>query len=343
MIDKDSNSPKKGEFIDLEKDQYKKKTNYFRNIILILVLVVLSALSGFYFFYSGLIENFIKKDSTENQEIFLKKEKGKNENKFEDLKKDFEKNQLNEISEKIKVLDENIFENNLKFSELTSAVAEINRRIKMLENNKSSYSGSYSSDKYFILTDLLTLKNNFINRRNSQKELNRLISRFNNNSEINVILIFFQDNAIETIKTKKYLLEELNNKISFYEEDLDKFIEKLQNQNIVEKSKIFESKENFVKYIQNLISSTYKITRIEESNNQTNLVKDNHLFTSLKTTKEYLLLGNLDKAIYTLENSNFDDAEIDKWIKNATSLKFAEENLQVLETRLLRLIGKDFD
>ena len=337
MTDKETSSPNKGEFIDLEKNQYKKKTNYSRNVILILALVIVCFFSSFYVFNSGLIKDVLKKGSRGNQEIVEKKDVSNNE--------DFYNKKINEILNRVQVLDEKTFANNLKLSEIASAVSEIDGKIKILENNQSSGSGLYDSDKYFVLADLLTLRNNFANRRNPQKELNRLISRFNNNTEIKILLIFFQDSVIEKIKTKEYLLDELNKKISFYEENIEEFIDKFENQSHVERNKIFESKENFVKYFKNLISTTYKITKIEngQRHDHVNVVQNNGLLTSLKNTKEYLLLGNLDKAVYTLENSNFDNAEIDQWIEDARSLRLVLEKLQVLETELLSLIGKDFD
>ena len=53
-------SPQKGEYIDLKDTEYKKKSNYLRNIILFLLFITAGLVSGF----------FIKKEIFQNLNYF---------------------------------------------------------------------------------------------------------------------------------------------------------------------------------------------------------------------------------------------------------------------------------
>ena len=71
---------------------------------------------------------------------------------------------------------------------------------------------------------MLSLKNKFDRRQSFKKELDTLISIFNNKPEIKSSIINLQDIEISNVTKVTNLLDKLNEKISFYEVDIDRFI-----------------------------------------------------------------------------------------------------------------------
>ena len=62
---------------------------------------------------------------------------------------------------------------------------------------------------------------------------------------------------------------------------------------------MFNSKENFVKYIKEIFNSTYKLTRVNDYAEKNNEIPyQNYNFRKiLEKAKEYLIIGNLKGAI----------------------------------------------
>ncbi len=340
MNEKKKNSTQKGEFIDLEESQYKKRTNFKTISFLIILLSLLTLLAIF----------FLEKFNYINQ--FLFSPKIVNNNKTTEIQPEVintknwvEKRQVENLNKRINEINEEILENKLKISKSDSLILDLKQKIKILENQQKGNSNFYYAEKYLILNDLLNVKNKFDNRENFNLELDKLISRFNDQPEIKTLIIFFQDIRVDEIISEGDLLDILNMKINFYQRDLSDFIDSNLTSDISAKEDIFESKENFYSYLKKLFKSTYKITKIETTENQNSqgMISEIKLVESLKLAKEYLMIGDLNKSIQILSKSNFDENTIDQWIEDAKTLHKTKQKLKLLEKKLLDIIGREVD
>ena len=144
-------------------------------------------------------------------------------------------------------------------------------------------------------------------------------------------------------KNDSYLLQ--HHKINFYEEDIDRFINTNFDSSSREFDEILNSKENFVKYVKAFLNSTYKLTRVNDSSETIeNVPYEIYNFRKvLEKAKEYLIIGNLKRALDILKLSNFDDSEIDIWIADASNLYNVQEKLRSLEFQLLEIVGENSD
>lgn len=340
MTEKKNNSAQKGDFIDLEKGQYKKK-NYSKKSIFIIFIVFILILLSYFFFekfnslnefvssYKGIIE---KKGDQESQDI---------ENKIIEI----DKKKIENLNQKIVEIYDELFEYKLKITNSEVLISELNKKIRNLENQRNVNSDFFYAERYRVLNDLLNLKNKFYRRVSFDSELERLISRFNNQPDIKAIIIFLQDIELNEIKKESDLLDTINSKINFYQEDLYDYIDSNFNNEFSNQEDIFESKDNFLNYLKELFNSTYKITKIKEieSENGVQNVNESKLVESLILAKEYLILGDLNKSIQVLSESFFNDNAIDKWISDAKILIKTREKLKTLEVKLLNDIGSEVD
>ena len=192
---------------------------------------------------------------------------------------------------------------------------------------------------------MLSLKNKFDRRQSFKKELDTLISIFNNNPEIKSTIINLQDIEISNVIKVTNLLDRLNEKINFYEVDIDRFINTNFDKTSREFSEILNSRENLVNYIKDIFNSTYKVTRVNEYSEKSEKIPyEIYNFRQvLVKAKEYLIIGNLEGALEIFKLSNIDDNEIDIWIEDASKLSNIQEKLSLLESQLLDIVGEISD
>ncbi len=340
MTEKKNNSAPKGDFIDLEEGQYKKKSYSRKSFFIIFIILILTLLSYFFFekfnslnefvtSYKGIIE---KKGDQESQDI---------ENKIIEI----DKKKIENLNQKIIEIYDELFEYKLKITNSEVLISELNKKIRTLENQRNVNSNFFYAERYRVLNDLLNLKNKFYRRVSFDTELERLISRFNNQPDIKALIIFLQDIELNEIKKESDLLDAINSKINFYQEDLYDYIDSNFNNEFSNQEDIFKSKENFLNYLKELFNSTYKITKIKETESEYGVqhVNESKLVESLILAKEYLILGDLNKSVQVLSESFFNDNAIDKWITDAKNLIKTREKLKTLEVKLLNDIGSEVD
>jgi len=192
---------------------------------------------------------------------------------------------------------------------------------------------------------LLSLKNKFDRRQSFKKELDTLISIFNNNPEVKSSIINLQDIEISNVIKVTNLLDRLNEKINFYEVDIDRFINTNFDKTSREFSEILNSRENLVNYIKDIFNSTYKVTRVNDYSEKSEKIPyEIYNFRQvLVKAKEYLIIGNLQGAVEILKLSNIDDNEIDIWVEDASKLSNIQEKLRLLESQLLEIVGEISD
>ena len=192
---------------------------------------------------------------------------------------------------------------------------------------------------------MLSLKNKFDRRQSFKKELDTLISIFNNNPEIKSSVINLQDIEISNVIKVTNLLDRLNEKINFYEVDIDRFINTNFDKTSREFSEILNSRENLVNYIKDIFNSTYKVTRVNDYSEKSEKIPyEIYNFRQvLVKAKEYLIIGNLEGALEIFKLSNIDDNEIDIWVEDASKLSNIQEKLRLLESQLLEIVGEISD
>ena len=267
-------------------------------------------------------------------------------------KKNYKKESDNNFNEQITYLNENIdllkqesFENTEKLSRANRKISDLTQQLNNYESRKLVNSEFYYAEKYIILNCLLSLKNKFDRRQSFKKELDTLISIFNNKPEIKSTIINLQDIEISNVIKVTNLLDRLNEKINFYEVDIDRFINTNFDKTSREFSEILNSRENLVNYIKDIFNSTYKVTRVNDYSEKSEKIPyEIYNFRQvLVKAKEYLIIGNLEGALEIFKLSNIDDNEIDIWVEDASKLSNIQEKLRLLESQLLDIVGEISD
>ena len=267
-------------------------------------------------------------------------------------KKNYKKGSDNNFNEQITYLNENIdllkqesFENTEKLSRANRKITDLTKKLNNYESRKLVNSEFYYAEKYIILNCLLSLKNKFDRRQSFKKELDTLISIFNNKPEVKSTIINLQDIEISNVIKVTNLLDRLNEKINFYEVDIDRFINTNFDKTSREFSEILNSRENLVNYIKDIFNSTYKVTRVNDYSEKSEKIPyEIYNFRQvLVKAKEYLIIGNLEGALEIFKLSNIDDNEIDIWVEDASKLSNIQEKLRLLESQLLEIVGEISD
>ena len=142
-------------FIELDKDQFKKKTNIKRNLIFLTFCALLLFII-FYFkdFYS--VENFFP----------LKTNNLQQDNKIAELELESKSSNINNdlvdlLDLKINKLSKEIVDNNFKISELNSKILKLRQKNEILEKKKKTNIKFINAEKSLILNSLLHIKNKF--------------------------------------------------------------------------------------------------------------------------------------------------------------------------------------
>ncbi len=341
MNDSKKSTPPKGDFIDLEKNQYKKNSKLKRYVIIFFSVLITFIVFIFYFNnYSPKIFSSQNFDNNRSNSFEMSQETSRTKEIQDDLNR-----QIIFLKENIDILKQEAADTSNKLSKANKKISDLSTQLNNYESRKLVNSEFYYSEKYIILNSLLGLKNKFERRESFKKELDNLLSILNNDQNVKSIIINLQDLEIANVITVENLLDKLNHKIGFYEEDIDRFINTSFEKTSREFNEILNSKENFIEYIKDIFNSTYKLTRVKEySEKSENIPYEIYNFRKvLEKAKEYLIIGNLKRALDLLKSSNFDDNEIDIWVDDASDLYNAQEKLRSLEFRLLEIVGEYSD
>ncbi len=341
MNDSKKSTPPKGDFIDLEKNQYKKNSKLKRYVIIFFSVLITFIVFIFYFNnYSPKIFSSQNFDNNRSNSFEMSQETSRTKEIQDDLNR-----QIIFLKENIDILKQEAADNSNKLSKTNKKISDLSTQLNNYESRKLVNSEFYYSEKYIILNSLLGLKNKFERRESFKKELDNLLSILNNDQNVKSIIINLQDLEIVNVITVENLLDKLNHKIGFYEEDIDRFINTSFEKTSREFNEILNSKENFIEYIKDIFNSTYKLTRVNEYLEKSeNIPYEIYNFRKvLEKAKEYLIIGNLKRALDLLKSSNFDDNEIDIWVDDASDLYNAQEKLRSLEFRLLEIVGEYSD
>ena len=325
-------SPQQGEYIDLKDTDYKKKSNYLRNAILFLLLITIGLVSGF----------FIKKEMFENLSFFKSQSESIKINNKEVVKNNNNKriskleNDLENYLQKVDQVENkllNVQEENLKVKKRLEEIKSF-----PLDINNQSYLGNHEA--YFTFEKF---KYNFLNNKQFKSDLGKLYQTFSDLDQLQFELNFFQRFQPGDVTDIKVINKKLNDKIFSYDTDIETFAKELEYDTNFDAGKVFESKEDFYNYIKNIISSTFKITKLDEKKIEMVPLNNGWIINGLKKAKDYLVMGDLKNFINEIESLGLEDVEIIAILEEAKLLEEINTNLTKIEAQIFKLIGKNFD
>ena len=324
-------SPQQGEYIDLKDTEYKKKSNYLRNIILFLLFIITGLVSGF-FIKKEIFQNFnFLKPQSENVEINKEELKNTDNNRISDLEK-----KLEDYLQKFVQVENNLLN-------IQSENLKIKKRLEEIKSFPLDIINQSDSIKYEVYFTYEKFKYNFFNNKQFNRDLSKLFQTFSGLDELQFALNFFQRSKPGVIADIKVINKKLNDKISSYSTNLEIFAKELEYDRNFDSSKVFESKEDFYNYIKNIFSSTFKITKLDERKMEMIPLNNTWIINGLKKSSNYLVIGDLKNFIIELESLGLEDEEVIKILEEAKLLVEINTNLKKIETQIFKLIGKNFD
>jgi hypothetical protein len=324
-------SPQQGEYIDLKDTEYKKKSNYLRNVILFLLFITAGLISGFFIkkeIFQNL--NFLKPQS-ENVEINKEELKNTDNDRISDLEK-----KLEDYLQKFVQVENNLLN-------IQSENLKIKKRLEEIKSFPLDIINQSDSIKYEVYFTFEKFKYNFFNNKQFNRDLSKLFQTFSDLDELQFALNFFQRFQPGEIADIKVINKKLNDKISSYDTNLENFAKELEYDRNFDASKVFESKEDFYNYIKNIFSSTFKITKLDERKIEMIPLNNTWIINGLKKSRNYLVIGDLKNFIIELESLGLEDGEVIKILEEAKLLVEINTNLKKIETQIFKLIGKNFD
>ena len=147
-------SPQQGEYIDLKDSDFKKKTNYLRNIILFLFFVIIGVISGL-FFEKEIFKkfNFIE-SKNEIFEVDTKEEEiNINNKKILELEKELEG-----YLQKVEQVENNLLK-------IQNENIQIKKRLKEIKSFPLSNSNNINTNNYEVYFTFEKFKYNFFNNK----------------------------------------------------------------------------------------------------------------------------------------------------------------------------------
>ena len=325
-------SPQQGEYIDLKDSDYKKKSNYLRNIVLFIFFLIIGVASGF-FLKKEMFKNLVFTESQNEIFEFNKKEEETNLNNKKILELEKE---LKSYLQKVEQVEKNLLK-------IQNENTQIKKGLKEIKSFPLSNSNNTNTNNYEVYFTFEKFKHNFFNNKEFKRELNKLSQTFSDLDELQLALNYFQRFQPGDVIDIKAINKKLNYKISSYDTDLESFAKKLEYEKNYDVGKVFNSMEDFSNYIKSIFSSTFKITKLDERKIETIPLNNGWIINTLKKSKDYLVLGDLKNFIIELESLGVDDSEIIKIIDEAKILDEININLKRIETQIFKLIGKNFD
>ena len=335
MVDKKKENPVKGEFIDLDKSDFKKKTGltkiFFKYLIIFIVFFSLGFLT-----YQPLKQNFYHKfkgtEIIEQEVVKIDQDKLKNEYllKLGKIESNF--------SEKLNFYEERINNLESKNKELSVQLDSVSQSFENFKefNPNDSHLLDYKKNK--VLVNFLIFQENFNNRKDFGNEIEILQNLFSRDYETNNLIIFFKSLDIQNLKTKENLIQKINKNLSVYDNDMDDLFTKIENNTYSDNGNIFSSKEEFINYAKDVINSTFKVTKFDQKKKKEDIENFESLNKTLLLVKESVLLNNINQAIKVLEESNIDDVNLKSWLDEAKILAEANNNFNKFKIKFLDLM-----
>ena len=341
MAVKEKNDPQKGEFIDLEKTEFKKKSNFFTFFLKSLFFALI--FFGLGMFVNQVIDpNLLKL----NLNVQTEKSQDKPNNQFNlesSERIDLFNEELEEIARKIKSSE-------LFFEDLEDRINQINLRLdeineKTSEVNRTNYKDYIDEEikQYKLLKNYLIFKDNLVKREELGSEIFFISDYFKDNLEAQNVINFFNNIVIKDIATEKNLLDQINNQIKGYESKFDDFFSASNNNERNENQDFIRSKEDFFNYLNDLFNSTFKVIKYNKTDIESNIKRNGDYRKILQKAKEYLIVGDLSSAYEIVKESELDMTLLNDWSLKVQELKNVKIKIIELENLIFKKLGKDFD
>lgn len=329
MSSKEKNSPKEGDYIDLNKKDFKKKSNFIRNSFFFLIVISIGLFLGFLFSKEDLLNLLqLNKTPSDYESNYSPIEKEKNEEieffnqMIEELKLNY-----NNIGNKLQILED-------RNNELNNQLSEIKKIVVQKRKNLSPE--DYKN--YFLF---LKFKSKFMNKQDYKAELKDLFLNLSQDSESYRSLNFFNDINVNEIVTRVELLESMNNLIKIRKSDIEILIDRIQYDDNLKPEKVFESKESFINYLKEIFSSTFKITKFQNNLSDKEPFNSNLIINTLKLAKEYILIGEIGEFINILGSLNIDDSDFNFLKNKAIIYEKYNQHLNKIENNILKTTGNN--
>ncbi len=343
----------KEEIIDLDKSEFKKKSNFLRNFLFFFTVAIISLFGGFaineYLRFKNINIPYLNKknenSSQKNYDVIL----NDLNQKFYIIEENFNSKFL-ELERESREADSQISENleNLKNLELQdtreSSPKDFYKKYNESENGKI-FKSLWENNK--ILLNFFVLKQKFMDRENIDQELSKLLNTFSENNNIILQVQFLEKVKIDSLKNEIFFLNEINRIISNNTENFDEFINRIERNEGFEVDNFFDSKENFILYLKDIFNSTFRITKMDSSkiNNEFKGEKyQSNIKEKLNLSKEAIMNGSFSIALKYLEDINIEKTiNLKNLINEINKLISAKESLKKLEQEIFKFLGKNLD
>ena len=240
-------SPQQGEYIDLKDSDYKKKSNYLRNIVLFLFFLIIGVASGF----------FLKKEMFKNLD-FIESQNEMYEVNTKEEEININNKKILELEKELKSYLQKVEQVEYNLLEIQNENTQIKKRLKEIKSFPLSNSNNTNPNNYEVYFTFEKFKHNFLNNKEFKRELNKLFQTFSDLDELQLAQLFqrFQPGDVIDVKA---INKKLNYKISSYDTDLESFAKKLEYEKNYDVGKVFNSMEDFSNYIKNIFHQHLKL------------------------------------------------------------------------------------
>ena len=325
---------KKGEtknanFIDLDKEEFKKKKGYLKYFFF-LSLFILALISIFYYINEDLKlidkNNIVKNSSEQKVDLILKIDKLVNRIDQNELRIENTADNLNTTQKTIEEVKSKTIDN---FDRIRAMVEDDGlKNIPRSENIENNFK---EKNIYFIKYVLFrTLINKFLARKNYTIEEDLLISLLKQNKTDSNWGEKFEFLKTKNFKSMDFLLDSINKLI--YKHSIS---QSLQENSNPEQSRSFNNLEDAKTYFLEEIYSLITITKVQDDSlkNISKKVQTNK--NNLKLAKEYLLIGNIQKSIEILSSKEDTiDEGIKEWVDSAKLFLSTMDQIEKLEKEI---------
>lgn len=335
---------KKAEFIDLKDDEFKKKNNKIKTIIIIAFLVSL-----IFLFYNFDLSFFSK--NNKNAKPINTYEETQNLDLLEEQVVDIEKINEKDISESLNESDKNSqmllikkqYETNLmKLNELERLYLdlknEINNVSNLKENNGNDLVNLLANQNLKLFT-FIQFKRKVINNMDFIEEFSLLKNLYKTNVEVSDLLSFFDSLARNNYKSYDDLIILLDDELSLGKKKI------LDDKNLDKGNNSFNVRD----YLRQMFNSTFKVKKITEEQTLVDYEDNNFdgiidFKNKLIQAKEFLIAGKVNISLEKISelNSPYSDT-LKKWIDYAELRSEVESKLSKLEERVFSLFLENYD
>ena len=334
MNKKDASNTEKADFIDLDKKEFKKKNNRFKNFLLLFFFFLLCFC--FFFLYKENTFDFntgpLSKVKSNNSKIEIANES--EDEILNSLKTDLQNNQ--------KKLEDLEIKNNgltVKINELENILEKFINDPKEIPIEKSN--DSEILKKFRAIYALERLQEKFFKNEKFDLELRVINDLFASDKTIIEITTSIKELGDFVFYDQKILLKKLNEIIQLNSVKNDKTILE-KDKRILENDKIeISSFSDLLTYLRDLVSSIIVVRKIPEKSNldiySPSNDQDSQFINTINSTKDFLIIESYSEALNSIESLNQPlPNNLEEWKKDLSNLISIKDKFEILNNEILR-------